>query len=114
MEHAIWLPPGTPIPGGGIAADTVAKGPNWQIVTTLSKSHVLLAKPELKERWVQQGYIEETLFQPLHTARGLCCLFASRFGYLVSSIQQGPYPSQPTEAQIFAMTLKKRPQKAGG
>ena len=111
MKRTIWLPTGTPVPGGGMAADTLAQGDSWQIVSTLNESRVLAVKPALRDRWVQDGYVQERMLEPLQTAKGLCYVFASRYGYMVSSVQAGPYPSQPSEAQLFAMSLRRMRKK---
>ena len=113
MKQTIWLPTGTPVPGGGMAADTLAQGDSWQIVSTLNESRVLAVKPALRDRWVQDGYVQESMLEPLQTAKGLCYVFASRYGYMVSSVQAGPYPSQPSEAQLFAMSLRRMRKKLG-
>lgn len=113
MKQAIWLPAGTLLPGGGMAADTLAQGESWQIVSTLNDSRALAVKPALRDRWVQDGYVQERMLEPLQTPRGLCYVFASRYGYMVSSVQNGPYPTQPAEANLFAMTLRKARKKLG-
>ncbi len=113
MEYTIGLPAGTPLPGGGMVGDTVAQGADWQLMRTLNGSYVLAARPELHERWVQDGYLQEGQMEPLQTAQGRWYLFVSRYGYLASSVQQGPYPTQAAEAHLFAMTLNTVRQKLG-
>lgn len=113
MEHAIWLPAGTVLPGGGVAADTVAQGKQFQIVHTITQNAVLAVKPELRDRWVQDGHMQESQLEPLQTQKGLCYVFAGRYGYLLSSVEHGPYPTQPTEAHIFAMSLKSSRRRLG-
>lgn len=113
MDNRIWLPTGTLLPGGGMAAETEAQGESWQIVSTLSKCRVLAVKPALRDRWVQDGHVPESMLMPLETPRGLCYVFVSKFGYQVSSVQQGPYSTEAAGAHIFAMALKKTRRKLG-
>lgn len=113
MSLKQWLERGTELMDHTTVERVLSQGENWQILGTFSKSTALVVTPELHSRWIADGYIGPGVFAPMQGTEGEVYVFAGKNGYLLSSMQHGPYPSQTTEAHLFAITLRRARRRAG-
>jgi len=107
MVGKLWLEKGTLLPDQNTVERLVASADTWQIMRTFSQAPALAVKPELLKRWVESGYVPDNLFVQMGTPEGPVHVFTGKTGYLLSSMQHGPYPRQATEAHLFAITLRR-------
>ena len=107
MNNKLWLERGTQLPDLNTVERLLFAEKDWQMIRTFSGSTALVVTEKLYTRWVEKGWIGENAFVPMRSVEGAVYVFAGKHGYLLSSMQHGPYPSQPTEAHLFAITLRR-------
>jgi len=107
MSNKLWLERGTQLPDQNTVEKLLFAGEGWQMMRTFSGSSALAVTEKLYSRWVEKGWIGENAFVPMRSDEGAVRVFAGKHGYLLSSMQHGPYPSQATEAHLFAITLRR-------
>jgi cell division protease FtsH len=101
-----WLDRGTMLPDGSKTINLVAFSEEWQISITSYDGFVLAAKPQLYEKWVVAGLIPESVFELVTACDAEYRVFTSKHGYMISSIESGPYPNTSVEARAFAVALR--------
>lgn len=111
MSWVEWPPAGFPLPDGTRRGRVLAGAEAWQIVMTSAEAPALLVSSTLHARWGEAGLIGGNLFVPIE-GTPLLVLMGKR-GYLISSIQHGPYPTTSTEARAFAMALREARKAVG-
>lgn len=107
MSKKMWLERGAVLPDQYTVERLLSQGENWQMFATFSGTSALAVTPELHSRWIREGLIGPSVFAPMRGTDGEIFVFSGRSGYLLSSVQYGPYPSQTTEAHLFAITLRR-------
>lgn len=106
MTAKNWLPRGFQLPDGSKSRKQLVSGDNWQIIVTSTENTVLAVRHELVEKWAGAGIVGKSLFSPVETPQGSCFVFIGKHDYLISSVQQGPYPNTNVEAKAFAIALR--------
>lgn len=80
---------------------------DWQIYTTSFDNYILVVKNSLLRKWLTSGLINEKLFTKIDSNNGEeYYIYSSKPGYLISSVEYGPFPDTKTEAIAFASTLR--------
>lgn len=113
MGLDIWLPKGWILPNGSKVRKIVSSGDLWQILLLGSDSFLLVVKPELLMKWVSFDLINANLFETIDIQGKIFKVFISKYGYLISSIEQGPYPNNNIQGRAFAIALRES-RKASG
>ena len=108
-----FLPQGFILPDGSRRGKILACDSSWQIVRTSEGSSALIVLPVLYEKWLVNNLIGEKLFYPVNFNNELYFVLTSKSGYLISSVQYGPYPENLMEARTFAMSLREMRKSAG-
>ena len=108
IELAIknWIPRGFLLPDESKSRKLLNSGDSWQIILTSTGNSAFVTTPELVEKWADAGIVGEKLFFPVKTAQGDFFIFIGKHDYLISSVQQGPYPNTNLEARAFAIALR--------
>lgn len=101
-----WLPRGFQLPDGSKSRKLLSCGDNWQIILTSTENTVLAVTCALLKKWIAANLIGEKAFSFVETAHGSFCVFIGKHDYLISSVQQGPYPNTNIEARAFAIALR--------
>ena len=113
MSENKFLPQGFTLPDGSRRGKILACDSLWQIVRTSEGSSALIVLPVLYEKWLADNLIGEKLFSPVNFNNELYFVLTCRSGYLISSVQYGPYPESLIEARTFAMSLREMRKSAG-
>ena len=101
-----WLVRGTMLSDGSKTKKLVAFSDEWQISSTSYDGNVLAVKLQLYEKWVASGLIPESMFKLVQADDTQYRVFTSKRGYIISSIENGPYPNTSVEARAFAIALR--------
>jgi hypothetical protein len=64
-------------------------------------------------KWENEGLVPTETFLPFSDSNKAYYIFLGKTGYLISSIEFGPYPSTGIETQAFAIALRKSRESIG-
>lgn len=82
----------------------IAEGEEWQIYQTNIGAYALAVCHPLFDRWVEMGDLPTGIF--LEDEFPGCRVFLSTKNYLVSSMEQGPYPWERAQIEAFSIAFK--------
>lgn len=106
MTIETWLPSGHKLPGGSVTRMAIYGGQDWQIIRIQGGGHALVVKPDLVQRWVDAGLIDQSHWADF--AFGdlqLQCLI-SEAAHALFPVDSGPSPDSKSSALSFALALK--------
>lgn len=101
-----WLPRGFILSDGLRISKLIAFSDMWQIYYVNNESYTLVVKPNLLERWMVSGLIFANEFIRITAEGKRLYAFIGKKGYMISSVQNGPYPTTNIEANTFAAALR--------
>lgn len=108
-----WLPRGMAVRAEKRIKKMLSSGEGWQIYSTNQDSYVLAATPSLYEKWISDYLLPKGIFEHF-SENAKCWLYCSTGEYIVSSLEQGPFPSNNGQIEAFSIafntTLKLYPQ----
>ncbi len=108
-----WLPRGMAVKAEKRIKKMISSGEGWQIYSTNQNSYVLAATPSLYEKWISDYLLPKGIFEQ-SSGCVECWLHCSTDEYIVSSLEQGPFPSNNGQIEAFSIafntTLKLYPQ----
>lgn len=105
MSSMEWVRRGIKLTNGMAIRKVYTKSDNWSISVNHNNCFVLITTESLKDKWVSKGLIENSFFIDYIVGESIYSIFTGRSGYLISSMEHGPYPYSKSQAQIFAMAL---------
>jgi len=82
----------------------IAEGEYWQIYLTNVDSFALAVKPDLYARWVSDYSLPEGLFSDSES--GEYKVLISTGNYLISSLENGPFPENNGQVEAFSIAFK--------
>ena len=82
----------------------IAEGQDWQIFLTNVDSYVLVVKTGLYDSWVSVCLLPEGLFSET-SPQGYKILLSSD-NYLISALNQGPFPENNGQVEAFSIAFK--------
>jgi cell division protease FtsH len=100
-----WLPIGFELPDGARCGKTQHEGPDWQIVESRGGGTVLLAKPELVQKWISSGLIDSTELLFFDFGDTKYFEVSSSPSQLLAPVVDCKAPGDKNEALAFAMAL---------
>lgn len=106
MATKNWMPRGFVLSDGSRVKKLLASTDDWQITSTSTEGFALVVKPLLRDKWIEAGIIGSGLFSDIEISNNSYAVFSGKHGYLISSVQQGPYPNTNIEARVFAISLR--------
>jgi len=106
MATKNWIPRGFVLSDGSRVKKLLASADDWQITSTSTEGFALVVKPLLRDKWIEAGFIGNSLFSDIEVSSNSYAVFSGKHGYLISSVQQGPYPNTNIEARVFAISLR--------
>lgn len=80
----------------------IASGEDWEIYTTSLGCHALAVKAALYEKWIKEFELTKELFNSTPN----CYFIGSSGDYMISSLNQGPFPSNVGQIDAFSVTFK--------
>ena len=108
-----WLPRGTTVKEEKRIKKMISSGKDWQIYSTNQDTYVLVATSPLYEKWGADYLLPKGIFDQLSDMNELW-IYCSSGHYIVSSLEQGPYPENNGQIEAFSIafntTLRLYPQ----
>ena len=108
-----WLPRGITVKEEKRIKKMISSGKDWQIYSTNQDTYVLAATASLYEKWGADYLLPKGIFGQLSDKSDLW-IYCSPGHYIVSSLEQGPYPNNNGQIEAFSIafntTLKLYPQ----
>lgn len=108
-----WLPRGTTVKAEKRIKKMISSGKDWQIYSTNQDTYVLATTTPLYEKWGADYLLPKGIFDQLSDKSELW-IYCSSGHYIVSSLEQGPYPNNNGQIEAFSIafntTLKLYPQ----
>lgn len=83
----------------------IAGSSDWEIYTTNNGCYVIAVVSALFEKWTDRGFLPPGIFLP-ETENLDCRIFCGAPGYLISSMDQGPFPTSSNQVEAFAVTFQ--------
>jgi len=106
MDNKLWLPRGTKLSNEQIINKLILDGQHWQIILNTFNKYILLVKPMLYLKWINNNMITDSLFKNIKYINDEYYIFCSKSDYIISSVEFGPYPDNTLSAHAFALALK--------
>lgn len=108
-----WLPRGTTVITEKRIKKMISSGKDWQIYSTNQDTYVLVVTTTLYEKWGADYLLPKGIFDRL-TDNSELWIYCSSGHYIISSLEQGPYPNNNGQIEAFSIafntTLKLYPQ----
>ena len=108
-----WLPRGFSISDDKRIKKVISSSENWQIYSTNQDTFVLAVTTALYESWLKDYSLPDGIFGEIET-QDKYRVFCSKGDYLVSSLENGPFPDSFGQVEAFSIafntTLKLFPQ----
>ena len=96
-----WLPRGTSVATEKRIKKMISASENWQIYSTNQESYVLAATDSLYRKWVRDYSLPDGVFASVDGYK----IFCSTGNYLISSLNQGPYPENNGQVEAFSIAF---------
>lgn len=106
MAKDLWLPKGYELPDGSKVRSILYSGDEWQIYDTYGSNNILLARPELAQKWNEVGFLGESLFEDVTFGSESFRSLSSHKKYALSPVENGQSPESKVDAMAFAYALK--------
>lgn len=108
-----WLSRGTTVKAEKRIKKMISCSKDWQIYSTNQDTYVLAATTPLYEKWGAGYTLPKGIFDRLSDKSDLW-IYCSSGHYIVSSLEQGPYPKNDSQIEAFSIAfntiLKLHPQ----
>jgi hypothetical protein len=108
-----WLPRGFSISDDKRIKKVISSSDNWQIYSTNQDTYVLAVTTALYESWLRDYSLPDGIFQEIEIQEKYR-MFCSKGDYLISSLENGPYPDSFGQVEAFSIafntTLKLFPE----
>lgn len=105
MSSMEWIRRGIKLPNGMAIRKVYTKTDNWSILVNQNNCFILITTESLKDKWVSNGLIENSFFIDYTIDESIYCIFTGSDGYLISSMEHGPYPYLKSQVKMFAIAL---------
>ena len=99
-----WLPRGTTVKAEKRIKKMISSGNDWQIYSTNQDTYVLVTTTTLYEKWVADYLLPKGIFDRL-TDKNELWIYCSSGHYIVSSLEQGPYPTNKGQIEAFSIAF---------
>jgi hypothetical protein len=106
MAKDLWLPKGYELPDGSRVRSLLYSGDEWQIFDTNGSNNILLARPELTQKWNELGFLDESLFEDVAHGGESFRSMSSHKKYALTPVENGKSPESKVDAMAFAFALK--------
>lgn len=114
MVMDLWLPKGFELPDGSKIRSIFNAGYDWQIFDTNGSDNVLLALPELVQKWHELGFIDKSLFQDLTFGIKSFRILNTPKKFILTVVENGKSPENKVDALAFAFALKESRKISNG
>ena len=106
MSKDVWLPKGFELADGSKIRSRLYFGDEWQIFETNGSNNILLAQPELADKWDAYGFLEKSLLADVLFGSKLYRSLSCPIKYKLESVAYGKSPENKIDALAFSFSLK--------
>ena len=106
MAKDLWLPKGYKLPDGITIRSLLYSGEEWQIFDTNTSNCILLAQPRLARKWIEKGFLDDSLFGEVSFGSEAFRSLSSHKKYILAPVENGKSPNCKADALAFAFALK--------
>jgi cell division protease FtsH len=106
MAKDLWLPNGYELSDGSIIRSLLFSGEDWQIFDTQGAGSVLVARPQLAQKWCSAGFLEESLLGSIKFGSAFFRSLSSQKKFTLIPIENGKSPVSKVDAIAFSFALK--------
>ncbi len=99
-----WLPRGFSISDGKRIKKVISSSENWQIYSTNQDTYVLAVTTVLYESWLKDYSLPDGIFHEIES-NGKYQVFCSKGDYLISSLENGPFPDSFGQVEAFSIAF---------
>lgn len=99
-----WLPRGFSLTNDKRIKKVIAGSENWQIYSTNKDTFVLAATAAMYETWLKEYDLPGGIFCDVETNKKYK-VFCSQGDYLISSLENGPFPSCASQVEAFSIAF---------
>ncbi len=103
----VWFPRGYRLDDHTVIRKYLASGKNWQLYDTNLDGYALAVTEELPGKWEASNLLPSAVFQQYEAGDIVYHVLVSESEYLLSSLENGPFPSTFAQAKSFAIALKR-------
>lgn len=105
MSRDQWLPKGYELSNGLKIRTLKFTGESWQIFTLSDGSHVLVAHDKLVRKWLEQGFLQSSLFGSVNLGDVSLSYLFSKKSFRLSPVEGTDSPNNKVDALAFALAL---------
>ncbi len=106
MAKDLWLPKGHKLTDGSRVGSLLFASDDWQVFDTDGADNILLAHPQLVQKWVGCGLLEESLLGGITFGPTSFRILSSRKKYALTTVENWQGPDKKVDAISFAVALK--------
>ena len=99
-----WLPRGFSISDDKRIKKVISSSDNWQIYSTNQDTYVLAVTTALYETWLKDYSLPDGIFHEIKSNEKYQ-VFCSKGDYLVSSLENGPFPDSFGQVEAFSIAF---------
>lgn len=106
MAKDLWLPKGYELVDGSKIRSFLFSGEDWQIFDTDGSVNILLARPELAQKWNDTSFLDESLLVEIKFGATSFRYLKSHKKYALTPVESGKSPDSKVDAIAFSLALK--------
>ena len=106
MDREAWLPNGYELADGLEVRSLASTGLGWQVAHTANGSMLLLARPELAQKWFEAKCIDEYLFGAITVGSSSWRFLLCSELHMLSPVERGRATRSKVDALAFSLALK--------
>jgi hypothetical protein len=106
MAKDVWLPNGLGLPDGSRVRSLLYAGEDWQVLSTRGSGRILVARPELAQKWCDTGLVDGPMLGAIAFGTASFRTLASQERYALAPVQCGVSPETKVDTIAFALALR--------
>jgi len=106
MAKDLWLPKGYELADGSKIQSLLFSGEDWQIFNTQGAGSILVARPELAQKWCDVGFLDESLLGSILFGSASFRSLSSQKKYTLVPVESGKSLDSKVDAIAFSLALK--------
>jgi Cdc6-like AAA superfamily ATPase len=106
MTKDVWLPVGYEFNDGLKIHSLLFSGEDWQIFQSYDPRKILIARPELAQKWIDEGFINESLMRALRFGANHYRSLSCHQMYMLEPVGNTMAPNNKVDAIAFATAFR--------
>jgi len=106
MTNDVWLPKGYTLEDESKIRSLLHSGDDWQVFNTDGLNNILLASPELVQKWKKTGFLDNSFFCEIAFGTKSFWGLLSHKKYALEPVENGKSPESKVDALAFALALR--------